>query len=71
MAINNIFREIHGSPKLKLNLNLCKDANNWAKHLAVRGNIDYDMQTSQGQNIYSVCKDDDAEVPIQEALIQW
>ncbi len=71
MSINNIFREIHGSPKLKLNHELCVDAENWAKHLSIRGKKEYDMKTNEGQNIYSVCKNTDEDVSVKDAVTSW
>lgn len=71
LSLNNIFRDIHGSPKLQLNHSLCRDATKWARKLAAKGEIEYDMGTSQGENIYSTCRNKDEKVPIQEAFVKW
>ena len=71
LSLNNIFRDIHGSPKLQLNHSLCRDATKWARKLAEKGEIEYDMGTSQGENIYSTCRNKDEKVPIQEAFVKW
>lgn len=56
---------------MQLNHKLCRDALKWARQLASKEEVEYDMETNEGENIYSTCRDDDKDVPVQEAFVTW
>lgn len=55
---HNNYRKRHGAPPLNLDRNLCKYAEEWAKHLAARNILEHRPESNYGENIYCLYSSD-------------
>lgn len=52
LKAHNEYRTLHGVEPLKLNKKMCKESQEWAKHLACKGVAEHRKNTPYGENIY-------------------
>ncbi|XP_076264117.1 uncharacterized protein LOC143198658 isoform X2 [Rhynchophorus ferrugineus] len=55
---HNKYRRRHGVPPLKLDKELCKCAEEWARHLASRNILEHRPESNYGENIYCLYSSD-------------
>ncbi|KAL1117015.1 hypothetical protein AAG570_004343 [Ranatra chinensis] len=54
LEAHNRFRELHKAPPLKLSKKLCKVSEEWARHLAAKGEMQHRPDCSYGENLFQI-----------------
>lgn len=71
LKAHNMFRKIHGSPAMKLNQQMSKEAEEYAKKLASMGTLQH-AQTDYGENLAMKCSSQkEDEMTAEEATRNW
>ena len=71
LQAHNIFRKIHGTPPLKLNAKMSKEAADYAKVIANLGSLKHSESTDDGENLAYACSSDGKGASAQEITKNW
>ena len=74
LKAHNMFRKIHGTPDLKLDDEMNKDAQEYAKVLAKLGRLEHasqDARKGNGENLAFACTSEKSEMKAEQAVHNW
>ena len=71
LKAHNLLRKIHGSPELKLNDEMNKEAQAYAEKLAEKGELEHEQNLEEGENLARGCDFDGKEMSAEEATRMW
>ena len=70
LEAHNMFRKIHGTPALKLDAGMSKEAEAYAQLVAKEGKL-FHSSSKDGENLAMGCNDRNLEVSAGEAVKDW
>ena len=70
LAIHNVFRKVHGSPEMKLDEGMSKEAEAYAQLIAKEGKL-FHSSTKDGENLAMGCNKRSKKVSAAEAVKDW
>lgn len=70
---HNKLRRIHGSPEVKLDMDLTKSAFQYATYLTQLGFLKHDEEIpkDQGENLAVGCYENNSEMSAEDAVTRW
>ena len=71
LKAHNIFRKMHEAPDMKLNMQMCSEAEAYAKDLAARGAFEH-SKSKDGENLAMGCSSQQGQdMTAEEATKNW